>query len=1361
MTIHDTEQILDRLIVGRVTPHIYAFTTNTVPNYLKVGDTYRPVSVRLHEWETYFPELTKQFEGEATINRDVYFRDYSVHKFLEEERHKPRLRPEQLQQGIYYSREFFGRAEADDVQAALDDIHKDYEANGFKYHFYDANTRIQQPMRYERGEEWQLRPNQADAVNAFVRAVRREGRTNLLMYAVMRFGKTFTSLCCAKAIGARRVLVVSAKADVKSEWKKTVETAGNFKGWEFVDSSSLLNDANIINEVTDNGGTAVIFLTLQDLQGEELKEKHRSVFNSDIDVLIVDETHFGARSAEYGRVLREAKQPIDPQTKSNLDCDDQVDPDVVAEHVKQLHAKVQLHLSGTPYRILMGSEFKKQDIICFVQFSDIVHEQERWDRLHLKSDDTNEWDNPYYGFPQMVRFAFNPNESSRKKMHELHEQGITFTMSALLEPRSVRRDGQTNEHRKFKHKREILDLLRVIDGTQADENVLSFLNYDKIKKGQMCQHIVMVLPYKASCDAMEQLISDHKDEFKNIRNYQIINISGLDGEKNYKTPEDVKRTISEAAENKQKTLTLTVNRMLTGSTVEQWDTMLFLKDTSSPQEYDQAVFRLQNQYTRTLVSTTGEIIKENLKPQTLLVDFDPERMFRMQEAKSLIYNVNTETNGNDKLEERLREELRISPIVTINAGKINEVQATDILQAVSKYNNKRSIADEARDIPVDDELFRDEEILTVIRQQAEIGSQGGLTIPPNSGDTEDLDPGIALDDAQETIDDPSSNAQVDTAEENHAKDEQLSLARKLQTYYQRILFYAMLTPTSEHSLNEIIETIGRGENSRIARNLGLEPHILQKILDVVDPFVLSALDYKIQNISTLGSDESLTPMERAEHALQKFTRISSSEIRTPAWLCHNMIEEIPADRLKEMIERGDKILDIASKSGEFAVAIYQRLTEELNVDSKTVRDSIYSIPTSTIAYEFTRRFYEILGLNTDNIAGEFTSYDLLNIKTAMKDSPHSHTTSILTQNKSFNTVNLDEEPVKEGVSVKFGAVVGNPPYQESDGGAQRSARPIYHKFIEIAEDLNSCYLSFVIPTRWYLGGKGLDSFRSHMLANNRLKTLHDFLKPDEVFPGTNNRGGICYFLSDSNYCAASSGGTEIVTHYGDGREKQVTRPMDTFGLGVFVRDSVGVDIVNQVLSSEAFMPFSDCVSVRKPFGLEGNFVNSGEFKKYPNKSHTDLKCYGKKQSIGYVSRKLVQVHTDWVPIWKVFMPYANNIGTELNDDNQNAFIGEPNSICTETFLVAGLGMNLDSVTCEELVKYLKTKFARFLHSMAKISQHGTKQTYRFLPVPDLSESSKIDWAKSIDEIDDQLFDHYKLTEEQKEHICASIKKMQY
>ena len=121
----------------------------------------------------------------------------------------------------------------------------------------------------------------------------------------------------------------------------------------------------------------------------------------------------------------------------------------------------------------------------------------------------------------------------------------------------------------------------------------------------------------------------------------------------------------------KKTITLTVNKMLTGSTVPQWDTMLYFKDTASPQEYDQSIFRLQNQYVRTLSSDKG-FIKENLKPQTLLVDFDPDRLFRMQEQKSLIYNVNTDENGNSKLKERIIEELRISPIIMMNHNKMVE-----------------------------------------------------------------------------------------------------------------------------------------------------------------------------------------------------------------------------------------------------------------------------------------------------------------------------------------------------------------------------------------------------------------------------------------------------------------------------------------------------------------------------------------------------------------------------------------------------------------------------------------------------------------------------------------------------------------
>ena len=150
--------------------------------------------------------------------------------------------------------------------------------------------------------------------------------------------------------------------------------------------------------------------------------------------------------------------------------------------------------------------------------------------------------------------------------------------------------------------------------------------------------------------------------------YEIINISGVDKPNLYKNVKDIKNKIKDYEKENKKTLTLTVNRMLTGSTVEEWDTMIYLKDTSSPQEYDQAIFRLQNQYVKDYLSSNGDLIKYNKKPQTLLVDFDPNRMFIMQETKAMIYNANVDKSGNSKLEERIREiklELRFKVYQTI------------------------------------------------------------------------------------------------------------------------------------------------------------------------------------------------------------------------------------------------------------------------------------------------------------------------------------------------------------------------------------------------------------------------------------------------------------------------------------------------------------------------------------------------------------------------------------------------------------------------------------------------------------------------------------------------------------------------
>ena len=677
--------VLENIIIGRVEPHIYAFTTNTIPNYLKVGDTYRPVSIRLKEWKDHYPQLKKEFEGTAKVSEDTYFRDYSVHKFLEEKRHKVRLLPSDLLDGIYYSKEFFRDTVAADVEEAINDISRDYSENTQEYQYYNAQSHLPETLSYARTESYSPRPNQQEAIDNFIRAIA-AGRTNLLMYAVMRFGKSFTSMCCAVEMDARLVVVVSAKADVLREWQKTVQSHIKFEKYEFLTSKSLEENHTAITDILSSGKRAVVFLTLQDLQGEQIKDRHREVFGQDIDLLLIDETHFGARAEKYGEVLKSNNYTKD--IKNKRDSDDYVETAEAEKQLKVLSAKVRIHLSGTPYRILMGSEFKKEDIIAFCQFTDIVQAQEDWDKQYVLDDNIKEWDNPYYGFPQMVRFAFNPNESSRKRLEELKKNGTTYAFSALFKPQSVKKDS-TGRHKKFVYEQEILDLLEVIDGKKDDDELLGFLNYDKIKDGKMCRHIVMVLPYCASCDAMEELIKTNAQRFDYLGKYDIINISGVDNPNKYKTTKDIKLAIRQSEENDKKTITLTVNRMLTGSTVEYWDTMLFLKDTASPQEYDQAIFRLQNPYIKTYIDDGGNTIKYNMKPQTLLVDFAPDRMFVMQEQKSMIYNVNIDEAGNSKLEERLKEELRISPIVVLNKDKIIEVNATDILRKISDYQKDK------------------------------------------------------------------------------------------------------------------------------------------------------------------------------------------------------------------------------------------------------------------------------------------------------------------------------------------------------------------------------------------------------------------------------------------------------------------------------------------------------------------------------------------------------------------------------------------------------------------------------------------------------------------------------------------------
>lgn len=183
------------------------------------------------------------------------------------------------------------------------------------------------------------------------------------------------------------------------------------------------------------------------------------------------------------------------------------------------------------------------------------------------------------------------------------------------------------------------------------------------------------------------------------------------------------------------------------------------------------------------------------------------------------------------------------------------------------------------------------------------------------------------------------------------------------------------------------------------------------------------------------------------------------------------------------------------------------------------------------------------------------------------------------------------------------------------------------------------------------------------------------------------------------------------------------------------------------------------ISVRNPFGFTTDFKKSQEFKNNIDELKNPIKIFASKGISGYVERESILKNKKWIDNWKVLTPFANNIGTDLNDDNLNSIISSPQTISTETYLVIGADLSLNEKSCANLTKYLKTKFLRFLISIAKANQNGTRQTYKFVPLQDFTDNLDINWNKSVNEIDEELFIKYGLSDEEKEYIRNKIKDM--
>ena len=628
------------LLQNRVehTPIIYAYEIPEVPKFkglLKVGDSTRPAEVRIDEQghELWLEKNIKLIRS-AMRPDGSSFRDTAVHKLLRSK-------------GV---RNPFGEwfeCDAETVEKAINAAFN-----------YEDNI-------IERTNTFKMRPEQAKAVKktseffyAFYKDPGNKGLTpHFLWNAKMRFGKTFTTYQLALKMGWTKLLVLTFKPAVKTAWKEDLLTHKDFEGWQFCEKQED-REFNYVNEHKP----FVCFASFQDVLGKNdfggIKATNKWIQEVSWDCIVLDEYHYGA----WGKNAKNFYDKKDPALLKAQEVGDIIAEDsdnvreleareIFDEGLMPLHTKHYLYLSGTPFRAISSGEFIEEQIYNWT-YSDEQREKENWKGDH----------NPYASLPKMVMLTYQLPDS----IAQVAEQG-EFNEFDLNEFFRAEEDY-------FLHEEYVQKWLDLIRGAYV-ENIVTELKlgtekppmpYSDSRLLSYLQHTYWFLPNVAACKAMAKLLRKRQNRF--FDDYQIIVAAGNEAGMGAKAVDPVYNAMGDPQ--KTQTITLSCGKLSTGVTVKPWTGILMLRNSSSPETYFQAAFRVQSPWT-TRDEYDEEII---LKPLCYVFDFAPNRALRQVEEYSCQLNVE-ESNP----EKKVAEFIKFLPILAYDGSSMKEIDAAGIL----------------------------------------------------------------------------------------------------------------------------------------------------------------------------------------------------------------------------------------------------------------------------------------------------------------------------------------------------------------------------------------------------------------------------------------------------------------------------------------------------------------------------------------------------------------------------------------------------------------------------------------------------------------------------------------------------------